>query len=216
MSNPEETEYGACPKCGCRELISGYGLAFGRGVGGYLACNECDWFRKGLDPDLYAVSKLDVAALRRAEAERLVAAIKAWRCCYPKLKSFSADVVEVVGEDNGWHPMPLFTLCCPEADSKAIAFLVLLNEGWPEREGLESQDEMPTIALPERTPKMAGEYLRGWRICERVGFREAATLAGLTSLELSEMERGKREFELHAVVAAIKAGRKERGDGTDG
>lgn len=54
----EESEYGKCPKCGCRELISGYGLAFGRGIGAYLACNNCDWFEKGLDPELYTEEKM--------------------------------------------------------------------------------------------------------------------------------------------------------------
>jgi hypothetical protein len=58
MSNPEETEYGKCPACGGRELISGYGMAFGRGIGSYLACNSCDWFQKGLDADLYTPEEI--------------------------------------------------------------------------------------------------------------------------------------------------------------
>lgn len=54
----EEDEYGKCPKCGCRELVSGYGMAFGRGIGAYLACNECDWFEKDLDQELYTEQEM--------------------------------------------------------------------------------------------------------------------------------------------------------------
>jgi hypothetical protein len=70
------------------------------------------------------------------------------------------------------------------------------------------RDEMPHIELPTRGPEVDGEYLRGWRVCERLGLGEAARLAGLTTVELSEMERGKRPFELHAVIERIKAARR--------
>ncbi len=66
---------------------------------------------------------------------------------------------------------------------------------------------MPHISLPERRPVVDGEYLRGWRVCERLGLGEAARLAGVSTVELSEMERGKRAFDLKAVVDRIKTAR---------
>jgi len=63
-------------------------------------------------------------------------------------------------------------------------------------------EDVHAIALH---PKIDGECLRGWRISERLSLGEAARLAGVSTVELSEMERGKRPFDLRSVVERIKA-----------
>jgi len=46
---PEPDEFG-CPECG-GEIDSGYGLAFGNGLGTYNFCTVCDWVHKEPDPE---------------------------------------------------------------------------------------------------------------------------------------------------------------------
>lgn len=45
---------GACPRCGSRELETGYGMAYG-GMGMYTYCqnDDCEWFFKIMDPEMY-------------------------------------------------------------------------------------------------------------------------------------------------------------------
>ncbi len=45
---------GTCPRCGNEDLDTGYGMAYG-GMGMYTYCsmNDCEWFFKVMDPEMY-------------------------------------------------------------------------------------------------------------------------------------------------------------------
>lgn len=46
----ERLDNGQCPNCGA-DLQSGYGFAFGGGIGFYVNCeNFCGYYEKSLDP----------------------------------------------------------------------------------------------------------------------------------------------------------------------
>lgn len=50
-------------------------------------------------------------------------ALTGWQPCYPRIVGCSRDYVEILGDDNGGHPMILFSLLASDANKKALVAL---------------------------------------------------------------------------------------------